>query len=434
MSFWTVRTWPAGAALAVLLGLSASGCTAAPEPDQATSSPADSGGAAQSPSAAADCPALAATVPSSGASSAPYAATDPDQSALTVSDGSTRAVSGSTISKSGDSTDTEASSFAGRNAAILVSGGSRLYLADATVNSAGAGSNGVFSTGDGSLIELQGVTVTADGSYAHAVEATQGGSVTGSNLTLRTTQDHSSAIATDRGGGSLTLNNGTAETSGELSAVVYSTGNVSLCGFSGRSAQAEGTVVEGANAASLTGSDLTGATHGAYLYSSTPGGSRNGGTLSLSGGSLTGTAGDGIRIEGVQGTVNVTDNTALSAGTGNLVHVTDGGAGTLQLTETQLQGSLTADAGSSLDAVLNSNSTVTGTLANAGITLDNTSNLTLTSDSTATTVSGALLAGTEATNITGNGHQLTYDPGLPGNSYLGGQTYSLTGGGTLAPR
>lgn len=434
MTFKNPRMLPAGMAMAVLVGLSAAGCTAAPEADQATSSPSGSGAGTQSPSAAANCPSLPATVPSTGASSTQYAATDADQSALTVSGGSTRAVSGSTITKSGDSTDTDASSFAGRNAAILVSGGSRLYLADATVNAAGTGSNGVFSTGEGSLIELQGVTVNADGSFAHAVDATDGGSVTGSDLTLRTTLDHSSAIATDRGGGTVMLNNGTADTSGELSAVIYSTGNISVCGFSGQSAQAEGVVVEGANAATVTSSDLTGATHGAYLYSSTPGGSRNGGTLSLSDGSLTGTGGDGIRIEGVAATVNVTDNTALSAGSGNLVNVTDGGSGTLQLTETKLEGDLTADGGSSLDAVLNSNSTVTGTLNNAGITLDNTSNLTLTSDSTASTVSGALLAGTEATNITGNGHQLTYDPGQPGNSYLGGQTYSLAGGGTLAPR
>ena len=36
-------------------------------------------------------------------------------------------------------------------------------------------------------------------------------------------------------------------------------------------------------------------------------------------------------------------------------------------------------------------------------------------------------------NITGNGHTVTYDATASANAYLKGATYTLAGGGTLAP-
>lgn len=39
------------------------------------------------------------------------------------------------------------------------------------------------------------------------------------------------------------------------------------------------------------------------------------------------------------------------------------------------------------------------------------------------------ISGTTITNITGNGHTVSYDASLAANSALGGKTYSLVGGG-----
>ena len=417
--------------------LATAGCSSPSPENQGSGGPSATSPAASESSAgagsAAQCPPLSATVPTDNPAGGTFTASDPDSSALTRADGGTSAVANATVTKSGASSNVDSSSFDGLNAAVLVSNGSRLSLNNATVNTSGTGANAVFSTGTGSLIELANTTVNTDGSFAHAVEATAGGAVTGSDLTLTTARDHSSTIATDRGGGEITINRATATAAGDLSAAVYSTGDISVCGVIGTSRAAEGAVVEGANTLISTGSELTGATHGAYLYSSTPGGS-GGGSLTVSGGSLTGQNGNAVLIEGVPGTVAISDGAKLSAGSEALIAATSGGAGTVNVAETELDGNLTADPDSSLVVSLTSNSTVSGALSNVGISLDTTSRVLLQADSTATTVEGALIAGREISNITGNGHTLTYDPSAAENAYLDGGTYTLVQGGSLAPQ
>jgi hypothetical protein len=46
---------------------------------------------------------------------------------------------------------------------------------------------------------------------------------------------------------------------------------------------------------------------------------------------------------------------------------------------------------------------------------------------------GARISGSSITNVTGNGHTVTYNSALPAATGLGGRTYSLAGGGTLRP-
>jgi hypothetical protein len=46
---------------------------------------------------------------------------------------------------------------------------------------------------------------------------------------------------------------------------------------------------------------------------------------------------------------------------------------------------------------------------------------------------GLSIGGTTITNIAGNGHTVYYDAADSANSALGGQTYALSGGGTLQP-
>ena len=387
---------------------------------------------AESPSAsqlADECelPAPSATPSPEGGN---FAATDPDTSALEIGSGQQRAVGASTISKSGDSSSTDSSSFTGLNAAVLISGGGSLAMNGTIVETSGAGANGVFATGTGSSASLQDVSVKTGGSFSHALDVTDGGSITAVSADLTTAQDHSSAIATDRGGGDIQVAGGTARTEGGLSAVIYSTGMIDVCGLTGSSALAEAIVVEGANSVQASSSDLTGGTHGAYMYSSTPGGS-GGGTLTLSGGTLTAQNGNAVFVDGVSATINLSNAAKLDPGSGNVLSVTNNGSASASLTETELEGQLTADAGSSLDLSLTANSKITGTLSNVGVELDNTSTIDLTADSSATSVTGALVTGTEITNITGNGHTLTYDPSAEGNGYLNGQDYDLAGGGTL---
>jgi len=59
----------------------------------------------------------------------------------------------------------------------------------------------------------------------------------------------------------------------------------------------------------------------------------------------------------------------------------------------------------------------------------------VTGTSYLTTLSDASgISGSTITNIHGNGHTVYYDATLAANSALGGKTYTLVGGGTLAPK
>jgi hypothetical protein len=58
----------------------------------------------------------------------------------------------------------------------------------------------------------------------------------------------------------------------------------------------------------------------------------------------------------------------------------------------------------------------------------------VTANSVLTSLSeSAGVSGTSINNIEGNGFTVTYDQSLSANSYLGGKTYTLVNGGTLAP-
>jgi len=57
----------------------------------------------------------------------------------------------------------------------------------------------------------------------------------------------------------------------------------------------------------------------------------------------------------------------------------------------------------------------------------------VTANSHLTALTGAVISGSTITNVKGNGHTVTYNAGASANSYLGGKTYTLAGGGTLSP-
>ena len=65
--------------------------------------------------------------------------------------------------------------------------------------------------------------------------------------------------------------------------------------------------------------------------------------------------------------------------------------------------------------------------------LDSTSTWSVTATSHLTTLIGAVISGSTITNVKGNEHTVSYDATASATNYLGGKTYTLTGGGTLSP-
>jgi hypothetical protein len=85
--------------------------------------------------------------------------------------------------------------------------------------------------------------------------------------------------------------------------------------------------------------------------------------------------------------------------------------------------------GSSLTGAIDSANTAKSVV----LTLDSTSTWTVTADFYLTGLSGAAISGSTITNVVGNGHTVYYDATASANTGLGGQTYTLSGWGTLTP-
>ncbi|NJD59482.1 MAG: hypothetical protein C3F13_03385 [Anaerolineales bacterium] len=382
-----------------------------------------------------------------------YTASEQDQSAVYVINGGNLTLDNVTINTSGNSSSNDNSSFYGLNAAVLATSGSTIKLADSSVSTTGSGANGVFATGEGSSVSLSNVTINATGGGGHGVMATQGGSMNLTNVDITTAGANSASIATDRGGGTITSSGGTVTSSGADSPCLYSTGRLVSTNLTCIATGSESVVIEGANSITLTVSSLTSSIEdkwGVMIYQSMSGDAQGTeGEFNMTGGSLTNSASSGplFFVTNTTAYINLSA-VRLSAGSGVLVQVagtdrwgtsgSNGGTVNLTADKQTLTGNLVADSISNLTISLENGSTLEGTInaehsaKSANITLDKTSSWTVTADSYITCLNDADgISGTTMTNIIGNGHTVYYNASAC--SALGGQTYTLVGGGYLKP-
>jgi len=375
-----------------------------------------------------------------------YTASATDQSGVYVTAGGTLTLTHSTVRTTGNTSSPDNSSFYGQDAGVLASAAGKIEMSDCSVTTTGTGANGVFATGSGSSIVLAGDTITCSGQLGHGVDATQGATMTLTDVVISTGPGaNSAAIATDRGGGTITVTGGRMTTSGADAPGIYSTGAISVTGATISASGSEAAVIEGANSITLTRTALSGSLkRGVMIYQSMSGdASGTQGTFTMTGGSLSAAAGPLFYVTNSTGIIRLT-GVALSASSGVLVNAAAGSwgtsgsnGGTARLTATgqTLVGSLVSDGYSSISATLQSGSSLTGAVNSAALSLDATSAWYVTANSALTTLSDADgISGTAISNVHGNGHTVTYDSSLSGNSALGGRTYTLEGGGTLTPK
>ena len=381
-----------------------------------------------------------------------YVATEDDQSAVYVTNSGEFTLDYATITKSGDSSSNDNSSFYGLNAAVLAEAGSSIDLSNATITSTGSGANGAFSTGSGSVVNLTDITILAEGGGAHGVMATQQGVMTLINVDITTTGANSAPIATDRGSGTITVSGGESLTSGNDSPCLYSTGLLTISDYACTATASEMAVIEGANSIDLTNSTLTSSAEdkwGVMIYQSMSGDADGTlGVFTMTGGLLDFTAASGALFFNTNSTAIITLNGVdVSAASGILVEAAgtdrwgtvgeNGGITQLTANGQTLVGDMVVDAISSIDVTLQNASSLTGALntANTGtlsLTLDASSTWTVTADSYLTSLCDADgISGTTVTNIIGNGYTVYYVASACPE--LGGLTYTLSGGGTLQP-
>ncbi|WP_431089856.1 hypothetical protein [Paenibacillus sp. 8b26] len=109
---------------------------------------------------------------------------------------------------------------------------------------------------------------------------------------------------------------------------------------------------------------------------------------------------------------------------------------TLNADNQTLPGSITADKVSSITANLKNKTTLKGamnsenTAQSVVLNLDKTSKWVVTADSYLTSLTDS---DTKLSNIVDNGHTIYYDASTSANSWLNGETITLSGGGKLIP-
>lgn len=199
-----------------------------------------------------------------------WASTTSDQNVFLVVNGGSLTIANATITKSGDSSNEDACNFYGLNSAILVVGeGSTATITDCTVTTTSEGSNAVFAASSGA-VTIDGITIRTSRNSSRGLDATYGGTVTAKDVDIDTTGAHCACLATDRGNGTITVS-GTSKlaSSGDGSPLVYSTGDISVTGASGRATGAQTMVIEGKNKVAITDCTFTTTgTEGMMIYQS----------------------------------------------------------------------------------------------------------------------------------------------------------------------
>ncbi|HJP96033.1 MAG TPA: hypothetical protein VJ843_01535 [Candidatus Saccharimonadales bacterium] len=371
-----------------------------------------------------------------------YTATAADTSAVKVANSGNLTLTNPTITKSGDTSSSDNSSFTGQNAGVLATDNSKITISCGTVTTTGAGANGVFAYGSGSSVTLANLTLKASGQYAHGAMAAGGSALSLNNVVITTTGANSAPIATDRGGGTVSVRGGSATSAGVDSPGIYSTGTITVASATIKATSAEAAVVEGSNKIELTDSALYGnKKSGVMILQSTSGDATGStGTFTMSGGKLSAADGPLFYVTNATGVISL-KNVDLTTTSGILLKAAadqwgtsgkNGGTVTLSADSQTLNGNVVTDNISSAALILKNNSSLKGSVNKAALTLDASSSWNVTADSTITTLSGATVSGTSISNITGNGHTVYYSKAL--NASLNGQTYDLTGGGKLMPQ
>ena len=326
--------------------------------------------------------------------------------ALAETTGTDAVLSGSTVNKTGSSSN-ESADFYGINAAVLATNGSTLTIEDAEITSDGGHASGVFSYGSGTTVNVSGTTITTSGNNSGGLMTTGGATLNATNVTVATSGNSSAAIRSDRGGGTVTVTGGSYDTTGVGSPAIYSTADITVSDAALSATTSEAVVIEGGNTVTLNNVEITGSNTklngqstvntNVLIYQSMSGDASEGASsFTMTDGSMTAETGAMFHVTNTTTTINLENvdftyasdsNVFLDASADSWGRTgSNGGQVTLNLKSQDITGAILSD----------SISTVT-------VNLDADSTWTLTGDSYVTAFNGDL------SNVNLNGYTLYVD-------------------------
>lgn len=382
-----------------------------------------------------------------------------DESVFLASDGKSYSIKKSTLSKNGgDSSNDGQSNFYGLNGGLVAQNASSVSLENVTVKTDADGANAVFSTGENSKITAKNLTIRTEKDSSRGLDATYGGFISAEKVDVLTKGAHCAAFATDRGEGTVIVKGGKAETNGEGSPVIYSTGDIRLSNLTGKANGAQIACIEGKNSILVEKSKIEGGisakrdevNSAVMLYQSMSGDANLGTATFTAKNSTLKNKSDGpfFYVTNTQAEINLV-STKLTGKTDELLRAAgnnssrgwgrsgaNGGKVVLNAEKQTLTGSINADSISSIEVNLKDGTKFTGSI-NKGKTEGSVS-LNLAKKASVTLDGNCYIDAfsdedEKLTNIKSGGHIIYYNKDNEKNSWLSGKTYTLNGGGKLAP-
>lgn len=369
-----------------------------------------------------------------------YSSKSADENVVLATGDIKAALSGLTITKTGDSDGGDNSNFYGTNSGIIAKDGASLTLKNLKVTTKASGANGVFSYGgsattdneggDGTTVTISDSKITTTGDNAGGIMTTGGGIMNASDLTIKTAGTSSAAIRSDRGGGTVNVDGGTYTTTGAGSPAIYSTADITASSAKLIAKASEGIVIEGKNSVTINDCELTddnttlngqSTTYkNIFLYQSMSGDAADGqAKFTATNSDITTNKGDTLYVTNTTASINLKNNTITNNDSeGNFLRAqadswgssgSNGGKVTLTMTKQKASGNIVIDSISTLDMTMKSGSSYAGTIngdnsaKSIKLTLDKKSKIKLTGDSYVTSLDDA---DTDYSNIDFNGYTL----------------------------
>ena len=362
--------------------------------------------AAQTAEASGTAAAQDETVSSATETTAEYRETYPsseDNSHAITADGETAAYDQILVQKTGDGEGDEAD-FYGTNAAVYAENGGQLTITDSRIETSGSHANAVFSYGEGSVINISDSVIETSKNNSGGIMVTGGGTLNAENLNVTTQGGSSAAIRSDRGGGTLNVTGGTYQSYGSGSPAIYSTADITVSNAELYSDISQAVVVEGKNSVTLNNTNAVGKNtkknsdksdyfQAVMIYQSMSGDAAEGkGRFTINGGSLTSLNGGMFFVNNTVAEINL-DKVELNYASDDLLRIcaagwgnqgSNGGQVTFTGKDQDLKGVVTVDEISSLNLILNGDSSFEGSIDNTGevyVELNNQSVWKLTANS-----------------------------------------------------
>ena len=321
------------------------------------------------------------------------------------------------VSKAGDSSEGDNTSFYGINSGIVAKDGANVTIKNATINTDANGANGVFSYGgsattnnsnsDNTTINISDSKITTTKDNSGGIMTTGGGIMNATNLEITTNGTSSAAIRSDRGGGTVNVDSGTYTTNGKGSPSIYSTADITVKNAKLISNVSEGIVIEGKNSVSIDNVELTdnnttlngqSTTYkNIFIYQSMSGDAAVGNaSFTAKNSTITTNKGDTLYVTNTTATINLTNNKIINNDkSGNFLRIqkdswgsngSNGGNVTLNLDSQEAIGNIVVDSISSLTMSLKNGSYIEGainsdnTAKNIVLNIDKDSKIKLTGD------------------------------------------------------